>query len=174
MLRTMRLTAPPADLNELVSAARHAGLRVTQHGIDRAPLGWPYAGDGNAFVLVVVDDAAESGLQVEAAVRGAHLDLTGDLVDTIRFAASYAHVPDGQPDQWYATILPAVDALHDLEARLRSCEPDNFAALQGAIDAHRAALEVELAPARARADQKLETLLGDLSLESDLRSLGDC
>ncbi|GHS88351.1 hypothetical protein AGMMS50218_12120 [Actinomycetota bacterium] len=100
MLRKMRYDGPAARLTELVEAARRVGLELDDYGIDSTVgYGWPMCGDGNAFVLAVVDDEQWTLEQIEAALRAAHERTTGASGDWIVAAGSFVFFPDGLEPQ---------------------------------------------------------------------------
>lgn len=115
----MRFDGPPSRLSELVEAARELGLEVDDDGLDRSDeFGWPGCGNGQAFVLAVVDDERQSPTDVTCALRAAHERLTGGSGDWIVGAGSFVYLPDGLEPEWYDRVVPIAEELHAAEATL--------------------------------------------------------
>src|SRR5665647_3323894 len=78
MLRKMRFEGPPSRLDELVDAARGAGLELDDYAIDTTgAYGWPMCGNGLAVVIVVIEDDEWAPEQMAAALRAAHERMAG-------------------------------------------------------------------------------------------------
>lgn len=116
MLRSMRFTAPPERYDDLLAAANHAALELADYCVDSAPdARWPFAGDGNAAVIAVVDDNQETGHEVERSMRVAYKQQTGESAEWLTFAKSYVFLPCALEVEWYNTYGPVAEALHEAE-----------------------------------------------------------
>lgn len=164
MLRLMRLSAPADRYDDLVAAAHHAWLALHDHYVDTdATRGWPHRGDGRAVALAVVDDNDETGPQIEAAVRGAHIDLTGQpTADWITFDQSYVYLPDAMPAAWYDHVGPLAQALHADEAARATCTPEDLPDLEARIAGTRARLDAIITPAIREATATISRFTADL------------
>src|SRR5665647_2195679 len=112
MLRKMRFEGPSSRLDELVDAARGAGLELDDYAIDTTgAYGWPMCGNG----LAVVEDDEWAPEQMAAALRAAHERTTGSSGDWIASAGSFVYLPDGLEPEWYDDAGRLADALHDAE-----------------------------------------------------------
>ena len=116
MLRKMRFEGPPSRFDELVDAARGAGLELDDYAIDTTgAYGWPMCGNGLAVVIVVVDDDEWAPKEMASALRAAHERMTGASGDWIAPAGSFVYLPDGLEPEWYDDAGRLADALHDAE-----------------------------------------------------------
>lgn len=116
MLRKYRVDGPPERLGDLVDAARDVGLELDDSAIDRSgEYGWPSRGDGQAYVLVVMDDDEHSIDQVVQSMRDAHEARTGASVQWIVAGGSFVYLPDAMEPEWYDGVAPLAEALHVAE-----------------------------------------------------------
>ena len=112
MLRKMRFEGPPSRLDELVDAARGAGLELDDYAIDTTgAYGWPMCGNG----LAVVEDDEWAPEQMAAALRAAHERMAGTCGDWIASAGSFVYLPDGLEPEWYDDAARLAEALHAAE-----------------------------------------------------------
>jgi len=112
----MRFEGPPSRFDELVDAARGAGLELDDYAIDTTgAYGWPMCGNGLAVVIVVVDDDEWAPKEIASALRAAHERMTGASGDWIAPAGSFVYLPDGLEPEWYDDAGRLADALHDAE-----------------------------------------------------------
>ncbi|MGV8979042.1 MAG: hypothetical protein ACOH17_13465 [Cellulomonas sp.] len=116
MLRKMRVDGPAERLDDLVRAARRAGLELDDYAVDLSTeYGWPGRGDGHAYVLAVVDDDWQSVSDLVMALRAAHEATAYDAADWITPGGSFVYLPDAMEPEWYDTVVPFAEALHAAE-----------------------------------------------------------
>lgn len=116
MLRKMRFEGLPARFDELVDAARGAGLELDDYAIDTTgAYGWPMLGNGWAVVVAVIDDDEWTPESVTAALRAAHERMTGTSGDWIVAGGSFVYLPDGLEPEWYDEAGRLAEALHEAE-----------------------------------------------------------
>ena len=116
VLRKMRFEGPPSRFDELVDAARGAGLELDDYAIDATgAYGWPMCGNGLAVVITVVDDNEWAPEEIAAALRAAHERTTGSSGDWIASAGSFVYLPDGLEPEWYDDAGRLAEALHGAE-----------------------------------------------------------
>ena len=116
VLRKMRFEGPPSRFDELVDAARGAGLELDDYAIDATgAYGWPMCGNGLAVVITVVDDNEWAPEVIASALRAAHERTTGSSGDWIASAGSFVYLPDGLEPEWYDDAGRLAEALHGAE-----------------------------------------------------------
>jgi hypothetical protein len=116
MLRKMRFEGPPSRFDELVGAARGAGLELDDYAIDRTgAYGWPMCGNGLAVIITVIDDDEWAPEEIAAALRAAHERMTNTSGDWIVAAGSFVYLPDGLEPEWYDDAGRLAEALHAAE-----------------------------------------------------------
>ena len=119
MLRKMRFEGPPSRFDELVDAARGAGLELDDYAIDTTgAYGWPMCGNGRAVAIAVVDDDEWAPEEIAAALRAAHERMTGASGDWIAPAGSFVYLPDGLEPEWYDDAGRLAEALREEVARV--------------------------------------------------------
>ena len=119
VLRKMRFEGPPSRFDELVAAARGAGLELDDYAIDATgAYGWPMCGNGLAVVIAVVDDSEWVPEEIAAALRAAHERTTGSSGDWIASAGSFVYLPDGLEPEWYDDAGRLAEALREEVARV--------------------------------------------------------
>lgn len=115
-MRKVRVDGPGDRLDELVDAARAAGLDLDDWAIDTSTeYGWPGRADGHAYVLVVAEDEVFPSGDVVRAVRDAFTAMTGLPSDWIVPGGSFVFLPDGLEPAWYDEVVPIAEALHAAE-----------------------------------------------------------